>query len=90
MSFYTADISIQLLIDTTNALQEIESRMTARAFGAVHSPEIGPEVQRVLIALLEVLDRTNPDGVIRPTTQARLVPTTSSDAASCCSTNYFG
>ncbi|WP_286194733.1 hypothetical protein [Synechococcus sp. CCY 0621] len=68
MSFYTADISIQLLIDTTNTLQEIESRMTARAFGAVHSPEIGPEVQRVLIALLEVLDRTSPDGVIRPTT----------------------
>lgn len=62
--FSTADISIQLLMDTTNTLQEIESRMTARAFGAVHNPEKGPEVRRELIALLEVQDRTSPDGVI--------------------------
>ncbi len=48
----------------TNILQEIESRMDARAFGAVHNPEKGPEVRRVLEALLEVLDRTSPDGVI--------------------------
>ena len=38
--------------------------MTARAFGAVHNPEKGPEVRRVLEELLEPLDRTSPDGVI--------------------------
>ena len=64
MAFSTADISIQLLMDTTNTLQEIESRMTARAFGAVHNPEQGPAVRQVLAELLEVLDRTSPDGVI--------------------------
>ncbi len=46
MPFSTADSSIQLLRDTTNTLQEIESRMTARAFGAVHNPEKGPEGRR--------------------------------------------
>ena len=51
-------------MDTTNTLQEIESRMTARALGAVHNPEKGPEVRRALKELLEVLDRTSPDGVI--------------------------
>ena len=35
MTLSTADISIQLLMDTMNALQEIESRMTARTFAAV-------------------------------------------------------
>jgi hypothetical protein len=35
MSLSTAYISIQLLIDTTNALQEIESRVTPRAFASV-------------------------------------------------------
>lgn len=64
MPFSTADISIQLLMDTTTTLQEIESRMTARAFGAVHNPEKGPEVRLVLEELLEVLDRTSPDGDI--------------------------
>jgi hypothetical protein len=62
MPFFTADISIQLLMNTTNPLQEIESRMTSRAFGAVHNPELGPEVRRVLDELLEDLDRTSPDG----------------------------
>jgi len=38
--------------------------MTARAFGAVHNPEKGAEVRRVLEELLEPLDRTSPDGVI--------------------------
>ncbi|MCP9935048.1 hypothetical protein KBZ08_14130 [Cyanobium sp. Candia 9D4] len=52
----TADISIQLLMDTTNTLQEIESRVTARVFGAIHNPEEGPEVRRVLAELLDVLD----------------------------------
>lgn len=63
MPFSTADISIELLMDTTNVIQEIQSRMTARAFGAVHNPEEGPKVRRVLSELLEVLDRTSPDGV---------------------------
>ena len=40
------------------------SRMTARAFGAVHNTEQGLEVRRVLEELLEVLDRTSPDGVL--------------------------
>ena len=39
-------------MDTTNALQEIESRMTARAFGAVHNPEQGPAVRKTLEELL--------------------------------------
>ena len=43
----TADIGIQLLMDTTAALQEIEARITARAFGAVHNPEQGPAVRQV-------------------------------------------
>ncbi len=64
MLLTTADISIQLLMDTTNALQETETRMTARAFTAVHHPEQEPAVRRVLEELLEVLDRTSPDGVI--------------------------
>ncbi len=64
MPLTIADISIQLLMDTTSALQEIETRMTARAFTAVHNPEQGPAVSQVLEELLEVLDRTSPDGVI--------------------------
>jgi hypothetical protein len=51
-------------MDTTATLQEIESRMTARAFGAVHNPEQGPAVRRVLSGLLEVLDDSSPDGLI--------------------------
>jgi hypothetical protein len=51
-------------MDTTNTLLEIESRMTSRAFGAVHNPEKGPEVRRVLQKLLKVLDRTSSDGLI--------------------------
>jgi hypothetical protein len=51
-------------MDTTAALQEIEARMTARAFGAVHSPEQGPAVRLALEQLLQVLDATSPDGVI--------------------------
>jgi hypothetical protein len=55
MPFSTADISIQLLMDTTNTLQEIKSCMTARAFGAVHTPQREPEVMRVCKELLDVL-----------------------------------
>ena len=40
------------------------SRMTARAYGAVHNPEHGPEVRRVLAQLLQVLDDTSQDGMI--------------------------
>jgi hypothetical protein len=43
MPFSTAVIFIQLLMDTTNTLKEIESRMTAPAFAAVQNPERGPE-----------------------------------------------
>ncbi|WP_254217218.1 hypothetical protein [Synechococcus sp. CCY 9618] len=51
-------------METTNTLQEIESCMTARAFGAVHNPEKGPAARQVLEELLEYLDRTSPDGEI--------------------------
>ena len=64
MLFTTANLSIELLMDVTNGLAEIHDRMTARAFMAVHNPEQGPEVRRVLEELLAVLDRTSPDGVI--------------------------
>jgi hypothetical protein len=64
MAFTTAEIGIELLMDVTNGLAEISDRMTARAFGAVHNPEQGPEVRRVMDELLAVLDRTSPDEVI--------------------------
>ena len=64
MPLSTVDISIALLMDTTTALQEIESRMTARAFEADHHLGQGPAVRRVLDQRLEVLDATSPDGVI--------------------------
>jgi hypothetical protein len=64
MAFTTAEISIELLMDVTNGLAEIHDRMTARAFMAVHNPEQGPEVRRVLEELLAVLDRTGANGVI--------------------------
>jgi hypothetical protein len=64
MAFTTADIGIELLMDVTNSLAEIRDRLTARVFGAVHNPEQGPEVRRVLEELLGVLDRTSADGVI--------------------------
>jgi hypothetical protein len=60
----TADIGIQLRMDTTAALLEIEARMIARAFGAVYNPEQGPAVLLVLEQLLHVLDASSPDGVI--------------------------
>ena len=64
MTLSTADISIQLLMDTMNALQEIESLVTARTFAAVMDPTKGPEVRDVLAQLLAVLDETSSDGVI--------------------------
>ena len=64
MALKTADIGIQLLMDSTVILQEIEARNTARAFAAVHQAERGPAVREVLEQLLAVLDATSPDGVI--------------------------
>jgi hypothetical protein len=58
MSLSTAYISIQLLMDTTNALQEIESRVTARAFAAVMNPSNGPALRDLLDRLSAVLDGT--------------------------------
>ena len=57
MPLTTADISVQLLMDSTVSLQEIEARIMARVFEAVHQPELGPAVRAVL-------DDTSPDGVI--------------------------
>jgi hypothetical protein len=48
MSLSIADISIQLLMDTTNALQKIESRVNARAFASVMDPTKGPAVRALL------------------------------------------
>jgi hypothetical protein len=64
MALTTADIGTQLLIDSTDSLQEIEARITARVFEAVHQPDRGPAVPAVLEKLLAVLDATTPDGVI--------------------------
>jgi len=65
--FSTADISIQLLMDTTAALQEIESRVTARAFAAVMDPTKGPAVRELLERLAAVLDEGIPDGIASAT-----------------------
>lgn len=45
-------------------LQEIKSRVTARAFAAVMDPTQGPAVREVLARLTVVLDETSPDGLI--------------------------
>jgi len=63
-SISTADLSIELLMDTTVALQEIESRITARVFAAVMEPSKGPAVREVLALLATVLDDTSEDGLI--------------------------
>jgi hypothetical protein len=54
MALTIADIGTQLLMDSTDSLQEIEARITARVFGAVHHPERGPTVRKVLEELLAV------------------------------------
>jgi hypothetical protein len=64
MSITTANVSIELLMDTTTALQEIESRVTARAFAAVMDPSKGPALRDVLARLAAVLDETSEDGLI--------------------------
>ena len=64
MPLTIADVGTQLLMDCRVCLQEIEARITARVFAAVHHPERGPAVRAVLEQLLLVLDATSPDGVI--------------------------
>jgi|LakMenE18May11ns_1017448.scaffolds.fasta_scaffold9316673_2 hypothetical protein len=64
MALTTADIGTQLLMDSTDSLQEIEARITARVFEAVHQPDRGPAVPAVLEKLLAVLDATTPDVAI--------------------------
>jgi len=44
--------------------EEIESRVTARAFAAVMDPTKGPAVRDVLEPLAAVLDETSEDGVL--------------------------
>jgi len=56
MPHTTADIGIQLLMNSTVSLQENEARITARVFATVHHPEGGPAVRAVLEQLLLVLD----------------------------------
>jgi hypothetical protein len=46
----TADIGIQLLMDSTVCLQETETRITPRVFAAVHNPERSPLVGAALHA----------------------------------------
>ncbi|MGB5240278.1 MAG: hypothetical protein WBN80_06480, partial [Prochlorococcaceae cyanobacterium] len=62
--FPIPDLETFLAMDITTGLEEIESRMTARAFSAVHNPEQGAAVRQVSEQLLEILDLTSPDGVI--------------------------
>lgn len=61
---HPAAISVQLPMDLVNALQQIYSRMTARAFEAVMAPAKGPAVRDVLNQLLAVLDEISIDCVI--------------------------
>jgi hypothetical protein len=62
MTLTTAAPAIELLMDRSNAIQEIEARITARAFQAVHHPEQGPELREVLAGLLALLDASSPNG----------------------------
>ena len=64
MPLSTADISIQLLMDTTAAVDEIQSRLQARAFAAVMDPTRGPALRDTMERVLALLDDTSPDGVI--------------------------
>ena len=51
ITIITPYISIQLLMDTTNALQELGSCVTARAFAAVTDPAKGHAVREDLACL---------------------------------------
>ena len=48
--------STELLMETINTLQEIESRMTARAYCGVFAPDTAPALRQVLRELLAVVD----------------------------------
>jgi hypothetical protein len=52
----TAAISIELLMDTTNTLQTLETLITCRADAAVHHPEKGPALRHLLAELLELVE----------------------------------
>ena len=43
-------------METINTLQEIESRMTARAYCGVFAPDTAPALRQVLRELLAVVD----------------------------------
>jgi len=42
MALTTAVIGTQLLMNSTDSLQEIEARITAQVFAVMHQPERGP------------------------------------------------
>ena len=41
-----------------NTSQEITSRLTARAYAAIHDPQLGPQLREVMLELLFILDET--------------------------------
>ena len=49
--------------DAADSHQGIGNRVPVLACSAVHNSELAPEVRQVTKQLLEVLDRTSPDGV---------------------------
>jgi hypothetical protein len=48
----TASPAIELLMDVANTSQEITSRLTARAYAAIHDPQLGPQLREVMRELL--------------------------------------
>ncbi|MFM9103701.1 MAG: hypothetical protein ACKOPS_21145 [Cyanobium sp.] len=63
MAFVPAPLStetpaVELLMDVASGLEEISSRLTARAFTAVGHPEQGPALREVMAQLFAVLDAT--------------------------------
>lgn len=60
----TAEIGIELLMDSTAALQEIEARIIARTFGAVPTLSRDTAARLMLEQLLAVLGGSSPDVVI--------------------------
>jgi hypothetical protein len=56
----TVDIGIQLLMDSTVSLREIEARLTARAFVVVdlpkHGQAVGTLLEQLLLVLIPALD----------------------------------
>lgn len=51
-------------MDTSVALEEIQSRIHTRAFSAVMDPTKGPAVKQLVNELLSTLGTTSPDGVL--------------------------